>query len=75
MLVINISSYLFQELETERERCSKQEKELQDLRNQLERHNRVSKLLMEEMTALKNHADKDRQMAETWVACCLTFLL
>ncbi|XP_045780713.1 shootin-1-like isoform X2 [Maniola jurtina] len=61
-----INVQLTQDLETERERCSKQEKELQDLRNQLERHNRVSKLLMEEMSALKNHADKDRQMAETY---------
>lgn len=52
-------------METEREKCTNQEKELQELRNQLERHNRVSKLLMEEVTALKHNADKDREMAET----------
>ncbi|CAG5020855.1 unnamed protein product [Parnassius apollo] len=57
---------LAQELETEKEKCITQEKELQELRNQLERHNRVSKLLIEEVTALKENADKDRQMAETY---------
>ncbi|XP_013165266.1 PREDICTED: shootin-1-like [Papilio xuthus] len=57
---------LAQELETEKEKCVAQEKELQELRSQLERHNRVSKLLMEEVTALKDNADKDRQMAETY---------
>ncbi|PZC78227.1 hypothetical protein B5X24_HaOG202478 [Helicoverpa armigera] len=54
-----------QELEAEKEKSSAQEKELQELRTQLERHNRVSKLLMEEVTGLKNNADKDREMAET----------
>lgn len=57
----------FQELEAEKEKSAAQEKELQELRIQLERHNRVSKLLMEEVTGLKNNADKDREMAETWV--------
>lgn len=55
-----------QELEEEKEKTASQEKELQDLRVQLERHNRVSKLLMEEVTCLKNNADKDREMAETY---------
>ncbi|XP_075986837.1 uncharacterized protein LOC142983715 [Anticarsia gemmatalis] len=55
-----------QELETEKEKSSAQEKELQELRVQVERHNRVSKLLMEEVTALKHNADKDREMAETY---------
>ncbi|XP_038219723.1 shootin-1 [Zerene cesonia] len=57
---------LTQELEVEKERCVQQAKELEDLRRQLERHNRVSKLLMEEVTSLKENADKDRQMAETY---------
>lgn len=64
--LINIISN-FQELETEKEKSSAQEKELQELRIQIERHNRVSKLLMEEVTGLKNNADKDREMAETYV--------
>ncbi|XP_026316631.1 actin cytoskeleton-regulatory complex protein PAN1-like isoform X2 [Hyposmocoma kahamanoa] len=55
-----------QELESEREKCQAQEKELEELRRQIERHNRVSKLLMDEVSALKNNADKDRQMAETY---------
>ncbi|CAB3232549.1 unnamed protein product [Arctia plantaginis] len=55
-----------QELEAEKEKSAGQEKELQELRVQLERHNRVSKLLMEEVTALKDNADKDREMAETY---------
>lgn len=55
-----------QELEAEKEKSAAQEKELQELRIQLERHNRVSKLLMEEVTGLKNNADKDREMAETY---------
>ncbi|KAJ8715809.1 hypothetical protein PYW07_010291 [Mythimna separata] len=55
-----------QELEAEKEKSSAQEKELQELRIQIERHNRVSKLLMEEVTGLKNNADKDREMAETY---------
>lgn len=52
-------------MEVEREKGAQQAKELEELRSQLERHNRVSKLLMEEVTALKENADKDRQMAET----------
>lgn len=56
---------LSQEVETEKEKRLAQEKELQDLRVQLERHNRVSKLLMDEVSALKENADKDREMAET----------
>ncbi|KAJ2941634.1 hypothetical protein O0L34_g14690 [Tuta absoluta] len=63
---------LAQELESEKEKCSSQDKELQELRSQVERHNRVSKLLMEEVTALKNHADKDREMAETYKSEALT---
>ncbi|KAJ8709894.1 hypothetical protein PYW08_009898 [Mythimna loreyi] len=55
-----------QELEAEKEKSLAQEKELQELRIQIERHNRVSKLLMEEVTGLKNNADKDREMAETY---------
>lgn len=55
-----------QELETEKEKSATQQKELQELRVQVERHNRVSKLLMEEVTALKDNADKDREMAETY---------
>ncbi|XP_028174176.1 myocardial zonula adherens protein-like isoform X3 [Ostrinia furnacalis] len=57
---------LAQEVETEREKCTSQQKELEELRNQLERHNRVSKLLVDEVSALKNNADKDREMAETY---------
>ncbi|XP_049880636.1 shootin-1 [Pectinophora gossypiella] len=57
---------LAQELEQEKEKCQAQEKELEELRSQIERHNRVSKLLMEEVTALKDNADKDREMAETY---------
>ncbi|OWR51449.1 putative Rho-associated protein kinase [Danaus plexippus plexippus] len=57
---------LAQELEAEKEKCAAQEKQLHELRNQLERHNRVSKLLMDEMSELKENADKDRQMAETY---------
>ncbi|KAG6456819.1 hypothetical protein O3G_MSEX009963 [Manduca sexta] len=57
---------LGQELETEKEKSAAQEKELEELRSQLERHHRVSKLLMDEVTALKNNADQDRQMAETY---------
>lgn len=54
-----------QELEAEKEKTAAQEKELQELRVQVERHNRISKLLMEEVTALKDNADKDREIAET----------
>ncbi|CAF4839187.1 unnamed protein product [Pieris macdunnoughi] len=61
-----VNVQLNQELEVEREKCVQQEKELQELRSQIERHNRVSKLLMEEVTGLKDNADKDRQMAETY---------
>ncbi|CAH2985102.1 unnamed protein product [Chilo suppressalis] len=57
---------LAQELETEREKSTIQQKELVDLRGQLDRHHRVSKLLMDEVTALKHHADKDREIAETY---------
>ncbi|KAI5641074.1 shootin-1 [Phthorimaea operculella] len=63
---------LAQELESEKEKCLSQDKELQELRSQVERHNRVSKLLMEEVTALKNNADKDRQMAETYKSEAIT---
>ncbi|CAG4973315.1 unnamed protein product [Colias eurytheme] len=61
-----VNVQLTQELEVEKEKCAQQAKELEDLRRQLERHNRVSKLLMEEVTSLKENADKDRQMAETY---------
>ncbi|KAJ0170677.1 hypothetical protein K1T71_013449 [Dendrolimus kikuchii] len=57
---------LAQELEQEKEKCAAQEKELFEVRSQVERHNRVSKLLMDEVTALKENADKDREMAETY---------
>ncbi|XP_048001665.1 myosin-11-like isoform X1 [Leguminivora glycinivorella] len=57
---------LAQELDNEKEKSATQQKELEDLKSQIERHHRVSKLLMEEVTALKDHADKDREMAETY---------
>lgn len=56
---------VFQELDVEREKTAALEKELQELKSNTERHTRVSKLLMEELTALKQHADRDREMAET----------
>lgn len=56
---------LFQDLEACQAKCSTQETEVQELRSQLERHNRVSKLLVEEVTALKNNSDKEREMCET----------
>ena len=52
-------------METEKEKSLQQQKELEEIKGQLERHNRVSKLLLDEMAALKNDADKDREMAET----------
>ncbi|XP_050674900.1 shootin-1-like [Leptidea sinapis] len=60
--------HLTQELEAEKEKTASQEKELVELRLQLERHNRVSKLLMDEVTALKDNADQDRKMAETYAS-------
>ncbi|CAH0721330.1 unnamed protein product, partial [Brenthis ino] len=57
---------LTQELETEREKTVQQTKELEELRKELERHHRVSKLLLDEMAALKHDADKDRELALTY---------
>lgn len=61
-----INVQLTQELETEKEKSVQQQKELEEIKGQLERHHRVSKLLLDEMAALKNDADKDREMAETY---------
>ncbi|KOB77551.1 Rho-associated protein kinase [Operophtera brumata] len=47
-------------------KCSLQESEVLELRSQLERHHRVSKLLVEEVAALRQHADTDREMCETY---------
>ncbi|CAG9134803.1 unnamed protein product [Plutella xylostella] len=55
-----------EELEIEREKTSSQETELQELRSRAERHDKLSKLLIEEVTKLKDNADKDRELAETY---------
>lgn len=56
-----------QELEECQARCGVQECELTELRSALERHQRVSKLLVEEVGALRSHADNDRHVAEASV--------
>ncbi|XP_041985297.1 shootin-1-like [Aricia agestis] len=61
-----LGAQLQQDLEMEKEKNSRLETELQECRSQLERHNRVSKLLMDEVTELKHNADRDREMAETY---------
>lgn len=57
---------LQQELENERELRVRHESELATLRSELERHERVSKLLLEEVGQLKNDAETDRERAETY---------
>lgn len=57
---------LTQELEAEREARQQESRELLELRALAEQHQRVSKLLIEEVGALKTDAEKDRERAETF---------